>query len=376
MLTFVELACTCCLNPLAYRQPVSCLRGRDTHPRIFFPTRYALEFRTMSFDGCNSLLSELLGHAPSPPPEKTRIKETEPASGKLWRYGKPAFPRIHVQRREMDGGEKLAELHCGCSCDECISNYKSYWTEKVYSKEIKDALDEELKVRKEILVEMARVDMANDKKLQELELSLVLADGKRKSLSEALESERQLRAEEVYRREVQKSELEASVAEGVRLEAKSLQQERDLTIARQEVAVLREAARSAIILKDKAMAKLREYESLVNGLEREGAENRNRLYNAEIEGAKLKYKNDSLREKLESIRPFEILAARAPSRRELPDLAKQQPKSVVRHEGGLSRQVVSKQSRRGHNTSLLQSSLSKLAGIDEQPSMLSSITGW
>lgn len=327
----------------------------------------------MSFDGCNSLLSELLGHAPSPLPEKTRTKET--ASGKLWKYGKPAFPRIHVQRREMDGGEKLAELHCGCSCDECISNYKSYWTEKVYSKEIKDALDEELKVRKEILVEMARVDMANDKKLQELELSLVLADGKRKSLSEALESERQLRAEEVYRREVQKSELEASVEARRGSEAKVLQQERDLIIARQEVAVLKEAARSAIILKDKAMAKLREYESLVNGLEREGAENRNRLYNAEIEGAKLKYKNDSLRERLESIRPFEILAARAPSRRELPDLAKQ-PKSVVRHEGGLSRQVVSKQSRRDHNTSLLQSSLSKLAGIDEQPSMLSSITGW
>lgn len=348
----------------------------------------------MSFEGCSNLLAELLG---TPLGELPR-SSPEPAkdSSKKWKFGKPVWPQIIVKRREFNGeavkaGNNLVELHCGCKCEECISNYKAYWTEKTYSKDIASALASEKEVRKEVLAEIQRIEMTYKKQVHELQVSLEVVDGKRKTFSEALESERQLRAEEVYRREVQKEELNALVEERIRLEAKVLQQERELASYRQEDTVLKEAARSAIILKDKAVAKLREYEAQINILERDNGEYRYRLNNAEIEAATLKYKNGVLKEKLDSIRPHEIFSASAAGARGRGRLPEMKPITDGGTHGsksaGISRQSVAQTTNAATNRkapsklSSLQGSMVGLSthfdGIDEQPSVsvLSSMSG-
>lgn len=263
-------------------------------------------------EGLSSLLNDLLSVDLNSSERKSPPREPVPSPTKSvvkWKFGKPVFPLIIVKRRPMKDGEKLIELHCGCKCEECIQNYKAYWTEKTYSEEIKAAMNAEKEVRKEVFAEIKNMERNHEKQLQDLRASLEVCDDKRRQLSESLEFERTLRSEEMYRREVQNQETSALLDERIKLESQLLQRDEENIRLRNESEILKESARAALALKDKALMKLREFEVQANRMDRDNSECRVRLHAAEIELSKLRFKNDALKEKLNSVRPHEMLPA-------------------------------------------------------------------
>jgi hypothetical protein len=93
-----------------------------------------------------------------------------------WKFGKQKFPRI--LRKAMEGADELEELHCGCKCKECISNYRSYWEEKSYSTELQKALDEERESMKSVLLEVGKLEYDYKNKLSHANLTVDVVEDK------------------------------------------------------------------------------------------------------------------------------------------------------------------------------------------------------
>ena len=262
-------------------------------------------------EGLSSFMTSLMASLDDPnratPPQEPEAPKKKKV---MWKFGKPVFPLIIVKKRPMEHEEELKELHCGCKCAECISNYKAYWVEKIYSQEIKAAMDSEKEVRKEIFAEIAMMEENYKRQLNDVQVSLAVSEDKCRKLSEAIELERSLRMDDVYRREVTSEEMKAATLQRVAAEETVFRKDEEIIRLRAEAEGLREAARAALAIKDKALSQLRSYEMQINSVDRDNSEFRVRLHASEVEAAKLRHKNDQLKAKLESIRPHEIHQAK------------------------------------------------------------------
>jgi len=269
-----------------------------------------METTSSKIAGMSDLLNMMLGNLDDPDRQRPPTEHVPTAPVVKWKYGKPVFPLIIVKRKPMPEGDELKELHCGCKCAECISNYKAYWVEKTYSGEIKSAMDSEKELRKVIFKEIKDMENKFEKQLSEMRANWEVADTKRQQLSEALDRERSIRVEETYRREVQNNETDAVTKERILVESLLMVKQEEANKLRAESDSLREAARAALSMKDQALARLRDYEMQVNRLDRDNSELRVRLHETEIEVAKLRNKNSYLKERLGSVRPHEVHEAK------------------------------------------------------------------
>jgi regulator of replication initiation timing len=148
------------------------------------------------------------------------------------------------------------------------------------------------------------------RQLNDVQVSLAVSEDKCRKLSEAIELERSLRMDDVYRREVTSEEMKAATLQRVAAEETVFRKDEEIIRLRAEAEGLREAARAALAIKDKALSQLRSYEMQINSVDRDNSEFRVRLHASEVEAAKLRHKNDQLKAKLESIRPHEIHQAK------------------------------------------------------------------
>jgi len=255
------------------------------------------------------------GIIPKRPSEETPEKKPLPAhlivSGKekknsspdkehpFWKYGKPKFP--HISRKKMEFADELTELACGCSCKDCIGNYRAYWEEKSYSKELNEALKQERDAMKEVVLEVGKMEKDMKEQLSEAQLTVDVVENKHRLLLEDIEKERQLRADETYRREVVNAETEGLYSQIKLLEETVIKYNRELAAVRQQNGQLKDWAHSTNAVKDSAVAQVREYNQQVDRLEKDNSEVRLRLYQFEIECSKLKAKNESLKERLSQV---------------------------------------------------------------------------
>lgn len=270
-----------------------------------------METTSSKIAGMSDLLNMMLGNLDDPDRQRPPPIERAPTAPVVkWRYGKPVFPLINVKRKPMPEEKELKELHCGCKCSECISNYKAYWVEKTYSAEIKSAMDSEKDLRKAIFKEIKDMENKFEKQLSDMRADWEVADTKRQQLSKELDRERSIRIEETYRREVQNNETDAVTKERILVESLLMAKQEEANKLRAESDSLREAARAALSMKDQALSRLRDYEMQVNRLERDNSELRVRLHETEIEVAKLRNKNSYLKERLGSVRPHEVHEAK------------------------------------------------------------------
>jgi len=217
---------------------------------------------------------------------------------KRWTMGKPKFPAIEPRKQQMENATELTKLPCGCECEECKSNYLSYWEEKTYAQELKKALFQEQLAMKEIFTDIRAMERDYEKQVVDARVALEASVSKVTLLQETLEAERTFRAEVTYQGEVQKEETKSLFDEQKRVEAQLVQADQELFDARLEISKLRESSMAAQKLKDKVIVQLRAYETQINTLERENAEMRVRLYTTEISEAKTRMKNEALRAKI------------------------------------------------------------------------------
>ena len=234
-------------------------------------------------------------------PRHVSPSKDEPA----WRFGKPKFPRI--KRKTQEGMENVDDikLPCGkCDCHECKVTYRSYWEEKSYSKELNQALSDERKAMQTVAEEVGKLEADYKDQISKLKLEIDIVNEKNKNLEANLEFERKLRADETYRRETTNEESKHLYEQSSALEKKLVAYSEELTSVRAENRALRDATERSRQLSERTLLQVRKFESLTNALERDNAEIKTTLYQAEIEINQLKLSRDNLKARLNSVTDF------------------------------------------------------------------------
>lgn len=222
-----------------------------------------------------------------------------------WKFGKPKYP--HITRQRVEGMEDVEsiKLPCGkCECKECKLTYRSYWEEKSYSKELNRSLLEERKASEETLEEVKKMEAEYKEQLGQLRLELDVVNERSRIQEENLEFERKLRADETYRREMIDEEKRNLYISHGDLEKRLIAHNEELHRLRRENGALRDAVESSNKLRERSISQVREYEALTNALERDNAEFKTGLFQAEIENNKLKLSRDNLKQRLNSVTDF------------------------------------------------------------------------
>ena len=220
-------------------------------------------------------------------------------SNPKWVFGKAKYPRIF--RKKMGNADDLTELNCGCKCEQCMINYRSYWEEKSFSRELEEALQNERTSFDTTLEDIKRMEKDFRDQISEKQLSFDVLEETHRSLKESLESERKLRADEAYRREVTNEESNNLYKEQSKLEGKLFKYDSELHSLKQQNDLLKEWGNKTNLIKDNALSQVREYTSQVDRLEKDNSDIRMRLYQLEIENSKLNMKNQNLRDRVAAI---------------------------------------------------------------------------
>ena len=234
-------------------------------------------------------------------PRRFSPSKEEPA----WKFGKPKYPRI--KRKTQEGMENVDDikLPCGnCDCHECKLTYRSYWEEKTFSKELNQALLDERKAMQSVVEEVGKLEADYSDQISKLKLEIDIVNEKNQNMEANLEFERKLRADETYRREVTNEESKHLYEQSSALERKLVAYSEELTYLRGENEALREATDRSRQLREKTLSEVRKYESMTNALERDNAEVKTSLYQAEIEINQLKLSRDNLKARLNSVTDF------------------------------------------------------------------------
>jgi chromosome segregation ATPase len=127
----------------------------------------------------------------------------------------PTKPKMWVVKKGKDGPETKAQTGsitdiirrtCDCACQNCKDIYGSYIDAQAMVKILQDELADCDKLRQNFILEVSEMERRQMVLLQEKEDRTNTLESKVESLSKALENERQLRMEDVYRMEFQKKE--------------------------------------------------------------------------------------------------------------------------------------------------------------------------
>lgn len=233
-------------------------------------------------------------------PIRTSPSKDQPA----WRFGKPKYPRI--KRRTQEGMENVDDikLPCDCDCRDCKITYRAYWEEKTFSKELNQALMDERKAMQSVAEEVGELETDYKDQISKLKLEVDIVNEKNQNVETNLDFERKLRADETYRREMTNEESKHLYEQSSVLERKLIGYSEELMYLRSENEALRGAAERSRHLSEKTLAQVRKYESMTNALERDNAEVKTSLYQAENEINKLKLSRDNLKARLNSVTDF------------------------------------------------------------------------
>lgn len=297
-------------------------------------------------------------------PIRTSPSKEQPA----WRFGKAKYPRI--KRRTEEGMENVDDikLPCGnCECHDCKITYRAYWEEKTFSKELNQALVEERKAMQGVVEEVGQIEADYKDQISKLKLEIDIVNEKNQNMETNLEFERKLRADETYRREMTNEESKHLYDQTSVLEKRLIGYSEELVYLRGENEALREAADRSRHLSEKTLIQVRKYESMTNALERDNAEVKTSLYQAELELNKAKLSRDNLKARLNSVTDFygnpKKKSTPAPSSSALSvavaDLQSRPSLSKITR-GGVSESYNPKQYRRGGNIHLSDNSMSTL----------------
>lgn len=217
-----------------------------------------------------------------------------------WVFGRPKFPRI--KRSPMDHAEELKELPgCGHTCPDCINNYKSYWEEKAYSKEMDEALKKERATTTGIIDQVQKMEKEMKEEVGEAKLETSQLREMVRNMESQLDLERKLRADDVYRREKVEEELKILQKQHSKVENQHIAVTREVDDIKQENRILRAGAESAIAQKDRFLNQTVFYEEQVNRLERSNADLKVRMREYDIENSRIKLKNDELKDRIKQV---------------------------------------------------------------------------
>jgi hypothetical protein len=246
-----------------------------------------------------------------PKGQAAKLASSPEKEAPMWVFGKPRYP--HINRKSMPGAEEMTELNCGCKCTECISNYKAYWEEKSYSKDLAEALQVERDNMKEVVLEVGQLEQDYRNKLSEARLTVDVVENKHRVLEESLEIERKLRADETYRREVVNAETDGLYSQIRVLEDKIMIYNSEIITLKKQNNQLKDWTQNAAQLKDTALGQAREHSNNVDRLERDNSELRLRLYEVEVAHSKLQFKNQALKDRLAQIPDLRMGTSGRPS---------------------------------------------------------------
>lgn len=234
-------------------------------------------------------------------PKKSSPTKETPA----WKFGKVKYPRISRQRQEGMEDLDSIKLPCdNCECKECKRTYRSYWEEKSFSRELNRALEEERKAMDETLIEIAKMEADYKDRISQLRLEIDVVNEKNRVSEENLEFERKLRADETYRREMVDEETKNLHSSQISLEKKVFAYNEEVIRLRRENEALKNAVESSHQLREKSLQKVNDSVVIIDALERDNAEFKTALFQAEIECNKLKLSRDNLKQRLNQVTDF------------------------------------------------------------------------
>lgn len=193
----------------------------------------------------------------------------------------------------------LMALNCGCECIECRKNFTAYWEEKAMTQELQVCLEQEKAATKEILEEVGLMEKELQEQIKELKISLEVERERSRKTEEELTRERKLRMDDVYRRERQDEETKAVRLEQKKTEEHLLAFQEEVEATRKDNAAFKRANESLTVTKERLLRQMQEYEGMLSTLERSNGDMRTKLYELDIENAKLKGKNERLKFELE-----------------------------------------------------------------------------
>ena len=154
---------------------------------------------------------------------------------------------------------------------------------------------------KDVLLEVGKLEHEFNDKISRATLTVDVVEEKYRLLQEDIDRERKLRADETYRREIVDRET-ASLVDQIRtLEGKCVAYNAEVIKLKANNNQLKDWAHSATALKDNALSQAREHSSQVDRLEKDNSMVRQRLYQLEVDFAKLKMKKDMLKERLAQV---------------------------------------------------------------------------
>ena len=156
----------------------------------------------------------------------------------------------------------------------------------------------------ETLEEVQKMEADFKEQLGQLRLEMDVVNERNRVQEENLEFERKLRADETYRREMVEEEYRNLNISQSNLEKQLIAHNEELHRLRRENEALKDAVESSNKLRERSISQVREYEALTNALERDNAEFKTGLFQAEIENNKLKLSRDNLKQRLNSVTDF------------------------------------------------------------------------
>ena len=163
---------------------------------------------------------------------------------------------------------------------------------------------EERKAMEETLEEVQKMEADFKEQLGQLRLEMDVMNERNRVQEENLEFERKLRADETYRREMVEEEYRNLNISQSNLEKQLIAHNEELHRLRRENEALKDAVENSNRLRERSISQVREYEALTNTLERDNAEFKTGLFQAEIENNKLKLSRDNLKQRLNSVTDF------------------------------------------------------------------------
>ena len=227
----------------------------------------------------------------------------DPDIKKTWNF-RVTQPAIVLAQLNL---ETLPEkLSCGCSCFDCRSNYQAYWNEHSYAVELKKALQAEKDFMNETIEDIKDMERDHKKEIHDHLITLEVERDKSRKLQEQLDFEMKIRMEESHKRHLVEEDIKLTLEEKKTLNKTLYDASVELYALRAENDAMKRNVNDAYVARERVINQIKEYEQQISQYEAINGDLRSRLYDHEIENAKLKRKNDILKEELK--KPINMIA--------------------------------------------------------------------
>jgi len=164
--------------------------------------------------------------------------------------------------------------------------------------ELKKALQVEKDFMNETIEDIKDMEKDHKKQINDHLISLEIEREKSRKLQEQLDFEMKLRLEDRHKRHMIEEDIRLVLEEKKTLNKTLYDASVELYALRAENEAMKRNTNDAYLAKERIVNQIKEYENQISQYEAINGDLRSRLYDHEIENAKLKRKNDTLKEEL------------------------------------------------------------------------------